>query len=667
MNAQQSPPSSSSPGSLARYAVWAWIVSLAVFLVWLVLTVAGGPPSPSLTEADKKPTQQEADVDRGFIVENLPAWGSEPTPSPPFEIGAEYVLTGYGLQGFYQNVQENTAWTLELPKPTLAAQLFKRGTSPSVVTENVVISWEMDPLTEPEQSTSEQKGSTLRRGDMKPSDDGLSFTAHVPVTAMKTGGGSNPYPVVRIFAKDADSGALLAESAAVIAVAPGFGCGLCHADAEFSILEVHDRHQSTELQEQVRKGVPVNCRTCHDGATSKDGKTSSGIGMSVSAAIHGWHSQYLSGKGAESCMACHAALGRSADDKPDDHRPRPLFARDLHIDRGLSCVNCHGVLEDHALSLLQAEKMAGQQRAEAAIASITPRSTASIDEIKPRLPWKQLPDCTGCHNFETKPHLSDASGFNTWTEDEAALFSRRADDMSMLRCLSCHGAPHAVYPAANPVGRDRDNIVPIQYQQHAKVLGAAGNCNLCHMQDMDMSAHHPLVERKRTQIYVPSGAELSQPRVHFAHSAHSGFECQTCHHKGFTDGSTMMCATAGCHDGAKAIGDDGKEDPMYFRRAFHGPTRSCFYCHSESRQQGKPAGPVACKDCHSAPSPRWALEEASDSDQPKEDSPHMVMPSSTADSENAQQKEQQPKPDSEHSPQNTNNTSADNAEDKNQE
>lgn len=611
---------------MARFAVWAWIAVLAVFFVWLALTVAGGPP-PTEADSGAEPPSGQSPADTIHIVENLPVWGSAPTPSLPFELGQEYVLTGAGLQGLLQTAPANKAWMLDMAPAILNVQLVKRGNSPAVVTENVTLTWEMEPQT----VTEDGKGQ-MRRGDMELAEDGLSFFARVPVTAMEAEGALNPYPIVRVTAKNTGSGAALAESAAVLAVSPGFGCSFCHADAGFSILETHDRHQNTQLVEQAKADGPVNCRSCHDGLSPDKDKPLPGKGLSVSAAIHGWHSQYLSGRQADACLTCHTALGR-APGKPEA-APRPLFARDLHIDRGLSCVDCHGSLEDHSLALLKAEKQAGQAKADRAIASIKPQAVDSFEAINPRQPWKQLPDCTGCHDFEKKPRGGEASAFNKWTEKAGELFSRKTEGMAMLRCLSCHGAPHAVYPANNPLGRDRDNIVPIQYQQQAKALGAAGNCALCHMQDMDFSAHHPLVERTRTQVHVPEKAEPAMPRAHFSHESHARLDCLTCHHNGHTDGKSMLCVSSGCHDGATALNEDGSENGKYFRKAFHGPTRSCFYCHSNARMEGKAAGPVACKDCHAAPSPRWAEEEALKSapqpQQPKEAAP----PSNTADSRN---------------------------------
>ena len=66
--------------------------------------------------------------------------------------------------------------------------------------------------------------------------------------------------------------------------------------------------------------------------------------------------------------------------------------------------------------------------------------------------------------------------------------------MLMVRCTTCHGAPHAVYPARNPLTENLDNIPPIQYQHLAAPFGSRKNCAVCHGRAMEYSAHHPLVE-----------------------------------------------------------------------------------------------------------------------------------------------------------------------------
>ncbi|MEG6552436.1 cytochrome c3 family protein, partial [Desulfocurvibacter africanus] len=120
------------------------------------------------------------------------------------------------------------------------------------------------------------------------------------------------------------------------------------------------------------------------------------------------------------------------------------------------------------------------------------------EDIMGRTPWLMEPDCASCHDFEVKPERGVATSFNKWTSGEPGeLYRLRSDDAGAIMCEACHGSTHALYPASNPYGRDRDNIQPMQYQGLARTIGARGNCAVCHVVDMDpeSSIHHPLVEQ----------------------------------------------------------------------------------------------------------------------------------------------------------------------------
>ena len=86
----------------------------------------------------------------------------------------------------------------------------------------------------------------------------------------------------------------------------------------------------------------------------------------------------MADRGADACKTCHVDLGRTGDDPKD--APRRLFARDFHVDRGLSCVRCHGFMEDHSLALLKAEQEAGLPQAAKLMSGITAREVP-LDKI----------------------------------------------------------------------------------------------------------------------------------------------------------------------------------------------------------------------------------------------------------------------------------------------
>jgi hypothetical protein len=296
---------------------------------------------------------------------------------------------------------------------------------------------------------------------------------------------------VSIEAKDQASGQVLARTQAVVPVSSEMGCRNCHGGSwrvagvtgmspktAQDILTVHDRINRTNLKTQAQAGQPVRCVSCHGDVSQQapgDGKR-----LSLSAALHGWHASYLTQRGAESCQSCH----------PESPQGATRAYRGLHREMGLDCISCHGPLEDLALGLLKAEEQAGKPRAKALMAPLKPRSVASQTEVTPRAAWINQPDCLHCHQDFQEPATSQLSAATKWTAGQNALFSQRGDETG-LRCPSCHGSPHALYPAKNPYGQGRDVIQPVQYQKNALPLGADKNCRVCHTVDMDSEMHHP--------------------------------------------------------------------------------------------------------------------------------------------------------------------------------
>ena len=493
--------SAASSGKVSRL-VLTWFAVVFLFLAWMAWLVLS---AVSVRDGGAARSNRAGEMGDGpvFVLDGLQKKDTAAVPSPPFADSAEYVLAGAGLQGFYQTSEPDEVWTFSYPTPELAVQLVRRGPpAPRILTEGVKVFWSLDARTGP------SKGSPARQGEMEAVQDS-HFQVAIPVSAVRTDGVLDPYPVVTLRAEDEKTGKVLAESAAVLAVSPGFSCVHCHENGGTAILEVHDRHVYTNLRQRQAKGEVIVCRSCHGGAAAgrenPDGEKTDpqdgngkkvAQGLSLSAAMHGWHAVYLPDRGADACMTCHVSLGRVGSNR--EAPPRPLFARDFHLERGLDCVRCHGFLEDHALALLKAEQESGKNQAGKAIASIVPRA-APLDKITARQAWVQEPDCASCHDFSQKPDPRTASAFGSWTDKKdgaSALFSNRKDDMVMVRCITCHGAPHAAYQAENPLAPGLDNIPPIQYQRLAAPFGTSGNCAMCHGEPKDFFAHHPLVESK---------------------------------------------------------------------------------------------------------------------------------------------------------------------------
>lgn len=451
----------------------AWLAALALFLIWLGWVLFSTSPIEGKAEKPSLPGVTQSDL--GTVLDTLPAKGSLATPNMPFTASQEYVLTGAGLQGFYQTSAPNDVWTLSYPEPQLNAQVIKRGPPvPEIVTQGVDVTWELG------RKQVGERFHRTRQGRMNVVEDSF-FAASIPVSAVNADGVLNPYPVITLRAKDEKTGKLLAESAAVLAVSPGFGCAQCHANAGTAILEVHDRHQSTHFMEQHAKGEVIACRSCHVGLKGgKAGEGKSEPELSVSAAIHGWHATYLADRGADACKTCHVDLGRTGMIR---RMPRAVCSPVIFMwIGGFPACAATGSWRIIPWRCSRPSKRLGCRR---------PPSSCPASRHARSLWTRSRGGCLGYRNrtapvatiSSEKPNLLTASAFNKWTprsEGLSGLFSRRRDDMLIVRCIVCHGAPHAVYPARNPLADNLDNLPPLQYQQQAATLGSYGNCALCH-------------------------------------------------------------------------------------------------------------------------------------------------------------------------------------------
>lgn len=432
-----------------------------------------------------------------------------PIEIPDFDEDKEkYVLLAWNNFGMHFISDSDPYWILQPPANDLYAQLIRRGETPEIVSEDVELIYLVEPGFEhpsrhvkfwdyAEHFFGEKllpdigvSGNGLK-GKMKPSEDQMMFFADgVPVVPYPDDGSFNPYPLFTIEAKDKITGKILARTRMVAPVSTEMGCKNCHGgtwrvnstagftdETSRDVLAVHDRISKTKLLNMAEKGRPVLCQSCHpDPVLGAKGNPEL---LNLSAAIHGFHANYLTGRDADACNACH----------PTSPEGGTRCFRGIHSEIGLDCTSCHWKMEDHALSLLKAEKEAGKKGADRLMKHLEPRSIDSVEQVNPRTPWFNEPDCMNCH-VDFEPPETDESEFNLWTKGLNQLFRTRTDDVGIM-CQACHGSTHAVYPARNPYGEDRDNIPPLQYQKNPYPVGANKNCKVCHTIDMEEEIHHP--------------------------------------------------------------------------------------------------------------------------------------------------------------------------------
>jgi len=421
----------------------------------------------------------------------------------------EYVLFAYNDLGMHCISDNDRYWSFLPPANTLMAQLIRRGPQPQIITEGVRIEYQVqDGYRHPEQQVDFWKHVAVVYGAELEPGKGLAgngvagvmqreewfkgFAAHaIPVTPYQDDGDFNPYPVFTIKALDEKNGAVLAETKVVGPTSTEVGCRNCHEggwrwngkagladETAVNILKAHDRISGTRLLADALNGQPRLCQSCHeDPALKAVGREEQ---LMFSASIHGFHARFLAGSDAESCNLCH----------PSRPEGRTACSRGHHNKVGLDCTDCHGFLEDHALSLLKYEKDRKKPGADRLIRSIRPVKADSFAGIRKRMAWLNEPDCLGCHqDFNHTQADFEADGFNKWAGGLNGLYRFRTDGQGVM-CMTCHGSPHAVYGGVNNYMENRDNLQPMQYQNLAAAIGKEQNCRICHTKNMTVEGHH---------------------------------------------------------------------------------------------------------------------------------------------------------------------------------
>ena len=417
----------------------------------------------------------------------------------------EYVLLAWNDLGMHSITDNEKYFSFQPPGNTLNAQLFKRGPLPRLISSGVIMEYSVEEgFKNPSSHSMFWKYDSLIFGVNLPEGQGLLakgvegsmeaeggiFAAHmIPVMPYMDDNTFNPYPIFTITARDESSGEVLAVTKAVAPTSTALGCRNCHegewawnnvsgmADrTAINILLAHDRMNGTTLLEEARNGHPRLCQSCHaDPAVMAPGKP--GV-LNLSAAIHGFHANYLSGLDQDACILCH----------PGSAEGNTSFFRGRHSEIGLGCTECHGTLEDHALSLLAGQ--AGMDAAQRLSRGLEPVHVSSKEEIKARMPWVMEPDCRSCHtNYSIFEDGFSGTAFNLWAAGKEALYRNRTD-MHGVMCSACHGSTHAVYGAINKFGLHRDNQQPLQYQGIAGTIGTHEQCAVCHTIEMTTNGHH---------------------------------------------------------------------------------------------------------------------------------------------------------------------------------
>jgi hypothetical protein len=355
-------------------------------------------------------------------------------------LGATIVL-GYNDLGMHCINQDFSEIMVLPPYNNLRAQVIDRHAEPNIVTSGVTVTFTIPSNTHSADKCNFWTFSEALLGTALPPDIGL--TGHglsgtfvrttsndyevsgIPIVPIDDFGRENPFPLATITVKRA--GVVVARTQTVVPVSWEMNCNLCHKTPGIStptdILRAHDRRHGTSLEQHK----PVLCASCHaDPVLGQPGVA--GL-PNLSHAMHSSHAPRMSMAGlAVPCYACHPGL-------------RTKCLRDVHSNRGMNCMSCHGDMT--------------------AVAQPT------------RSPWVDEPRCGNCHT---------RTGFQF--EQTGSLYKDSRGHMG-VHCEACHGSTHAIAPATTAT----DNVQAISLQGYS---GPISLCTVCHTSQPSESFPHRL-------------------------------------------------------------------------------------------------------------------------------------------------------------------------------
>jgi hypothetical protein len=326
----------------------------------------------------------------------------------------------------------------------------------------------------------------------------------IPITPLDDKGSFNPYPMVKVTAKNS-SGQEIASTHAVLPVSTEMNCSICHAsstgspaakptggwvnsvatpterDWRLNVLRLHDQKnagnanysallvskgygaslESSVTNADPTKNKPIFCDTCHNSnALSYWGLAGEGTVSPMTAAMHNRHAgtmlpgttQALDSIGTrDACYTCHPGKEtkclRGAMGNPVD----ALTGK--HV---MECQSCHGPM---------------------------------VTVGGKRDGWYDMPTCQSCHHDGVRDKVAiNANGsFKIWSDKRfASNADTPATGLSMyrfsvghgnLQCEACHNSTHAEFTTKTAANSVNDNLRAIEAQGYS---AAIRECTACH-------------------------------------------------------------------------------------------------------------------------------------------------------------------------------------------
>ena len=577
------------------------------------------------------------------LVAVTPKGGVSSVPQQPFILSGQYQVLPANDLGMHCGDLGNEAFSLLPPFNRVVAQVIQKGGTGSNrprILDNTQVSVEYSAASNPVDpagansinSTSQNSDSVYKTdfwnihprtgnpivqdlfGLNPPADEGLAFgqkmPGHVdpyttndpqpfnsfwdalkafvapgiPMTPTDDVGRHNPYPLMRIQAKNG-AGAVVATTDTVVPVSEEVNCAGCHAleggtpiaterpgisyvhatstrqlDIEHAgkvnILRLHDEKHGTSLDSQQ----PVLCARCHYSAAldlAEQGPQGEQIGRgAMSQVMHKLHGaahplrpndipEIIPSQGPmeKNCFQCHPG------------KVTQCF-RGAMFKAGLQCHDCHAGMN--------------------AVAGIFQLRTGDF-----RRHWLDEPKCGSCHGGDVLDHLGNdvilrkafdptdpaATPFvptNTRFAENPDTLYRNSKGHGGVFCEGCHGSTHAIWPNQDPLAND--NVAATQLQGHS---GPISECTTCHTTgSLGLTLNgphgmHPINDR----LWNKEHKELFE---------HNAARCQTCHGVNL-EGTVLSKTVADRTLQAKEEQPDGTKNIFLAK----GTKVSCTLCHEQ--------------------------------------------------------------------------------------
>ena len=409
----------------------------------------------------------------------------------------------------------------------------------------------------------------------------------LPLTPYDDAGNKNPYPLMRLVARDATS-AVIAQSDIVLPVSDEMDCRSCHGantlaaaapangwitdpvpgrEYRLNILQLHDERQfgsysslynealkakgldPAGLYPTVTAGKPILCASCHSsealGTASFSSANGKGTVPPLTSSMHTRHAGVLD---PTLNMTLNDSNNRSA------------------------CYRCHPGSTTRCLRGAMGSAVAADGSMEMQCQSC--HGTMSRVGAGNRVGWFMEPKCQNCHTGTATSNngqirftsVFDATGAERVPVDQT--FATNADTPAPgislyrfsaghggLQCSACHGSTHAEFPASHR----NDNIRNTQLQGHAGVMAECASCHTAGVPTTPNGGPHGM--HPIGQSWVGSH--------HDSIGAAGGLTaCQACH--GLDNRGTELSRV----QGPRTLSFKGSSFSLY-----RGATIGCYSCH----------------------------------------------------------------------------------------